>query len=133
MSVQQRGIRGATTAQKNEATEILEATRRLLLEMAAANGVQSGDVAAVFFTTTPDLNAEFPAAAARSLGWQKVPLLCSTEIDVPGRLRSCVRVLMLVNTVLPQAQIRHIYLEGAARLRPDLSGEDDPQTAGTTF
>lgn len=133
MSVQQRGIRGATTAQKNEATEILEATRRLLLEMAAANGVQSGDLAAVFFTTTPDLNAEFPAAAARSLGWQKVPLLCSTEIDVPGRLRSCVRVLMLVNTVLPQAQIRHIYLEGAARLRPDLSGEDDPQTAGTTF
>ena len=111
----------------------MEATKRLLLEMTAANGVQSDDVAAVFFTTTPDLNAEFPAAAARALGWQKVPLLCSTEIDVPGRLRSCIRVLLLVNTALSQAQIRHIYLEGAARLRPDLSGEEDPQTAGTTF
>jgi chorismate mutase len=133
MSGQQRGIRGATTAPKNEGPVILDATKRLLLEMTAANGVQSDDVTAVFFTTTPDLNAEFPAAAARALGWQKVPLLCSTEIDVPGRLRSCIRVLVLVNTALSQAQIRHIYLEGAARLRPDLSGQDDPQTAGTTF
>jgi chorismate mutase len=128
-----RGIRGATTAPENTSTAIVAATDKLLREMIAANGVQAEDVASVFFTTTPDLNGEFPAAAARALGWQKVPLLCATEIDVPGRVHSCIRVLMLVNTEVPQADIRHTYLEGADRLRPDLSGEESPETAGTTF
>jgi chorismate mutase len=128
-----RGIRGATTAPGNDAGAILSATDRLLREMVAANDVQPEDLASVFFTTTPDLNAEFPAAAARALGWRKVPLLCGTEIDVPGRLQACIRVLMLVNTNAAQADIKHIYLEGAARLRPDLSGEENPETAGTTF
>jgi chorismate mutase len=128
-----RGIRGATTAPENTSAAIVSATDRLLREIIAANAVQAEDVASVFFTTTPDLNGEFPAAAARALGWQKVPLLCATEIDVPGRLQSCIRVLMLVNTDVPQVDIRHVYLEGAARLRPDLSGEESPETAGTTF
>ncbi|HXN08072.1 MAG TPA: chorismate mutase [Candidatus Acidoferrales bacterium] len=128
-----RGIRGATTASENTSAVIVAATDKLLREMIAANAVHAEDVASVFFTTTPDLNSEFPAAAARALGWQKVPLLCATEIDVPGRLQSCIRVLMLVNTEVPQADIRHIYLAGAARLRPDLSGEESPETAGTTF
>jgi chorismate mutase len=128
-----RGIRGATTAPENTSTAIVAATDKLLREMIAANAVQAEEVASVFFTTTPDLNGEFPAAAARALGWQKVPLLCATEIEVPGRVQSCIRVLMLVNTKVPQADIRHIYLEGAARLRPDLSGEESPETAGTTF
>lgn len=127
-----RGIRGATTATANTADAIVSATDRLLREMISHNGVQAEDVASVFFTTTPDLNAEFPAAAARALGWRKVPLLCGTEIDVPGRLPSCIRVLMLVNTERAQTDVRHIYLEGATRLRPDLSGES-PETAGTTF
>ncbi len=128
-----RGIRGATTSVANTAEAIVAATDRLLREMIAGNGVVACDVASVFFTTTPDLNAEFPAAAARALGWQKVPLLCATEIGVPGRLSSCIRVLMLVNTDVAQADVRHIYLEGATRLRPDLCGEENPETAGTTF
>ena len=128
-----RGIRGATTAATNTSAAIVTATGQLLREMIAANSVRAEDVVSVFFTTTSDLNGEFPAAAARALGWRKVPLLCATEIDVPGRVQSCIRVLMLVNTEVPQADIRHIYLEGAARLRPDLSGEESPETAGTTF
>ena len=128
-----RGIRGATTAATNTGTDVIAATRRLLTDMVAANAVRTDDIAAVFFTTTPDLNAEFPAAAARELGWQKVPLLCSSEIDVSGRVRSCIRVLMLVNTNAAQAQVAHVYLEGARRLRPDLAGEENPETAGTTF
>jgi chorismate mutase len=128
-----RGIRGATTSNANSAEAIVAATDRLLREMIARNGVQPIDLASVFFTTTPDLNAEFPAAAARALGWQKVPLLCATEIGVPERLGSCIRVLMLVNTDLTQADVHHVYLEGAARLRPDLCGEDTSEKAGTTF
>ena len=115
-----RGIRGATTAAANSEEAILAATDRLLREMVAANRVLPEDLASVFFTTTPDLHAEFPAAAARALGWRKVPLLCGTEIDVPGRLQSCIRVLMLVNTDLTQADVKHIYIEGAEGLRPDL-------------
>lgn len=128
-----RGIRGAITASGNERESIVTATDRLLREIVAANDVQAEDIAAVFFTTTADLNAEFPAAAARALGWHKVPLLCAHEMGVPGRLPRCVRVLMLVNTDVRQAHIKHIYLEGAMRLRPDLSGDADPETAGTTF
>jgi chorismate mutase len=128
-----RGIRGATTAAANTREAIMAATERLIRDMIEANDVDSSEIAAAFFTTTPDLNAEFPAAAARALGWQKVPLLCSHEMSVPNRLASCIRVLLLVNTSRDQARIRHIYLEGATRLRPDLAGDDNPETAGTTF
>lgn len=128
-----RGIRGATTTQANTREAIVSATERLIRDMVEANDVDPKDIAAAFFTTTPDLNAEFPAAAARSLGWQKVPLLCSHEMSVPNRLPSCIRVLLLVNTQREQSRIRHVYLEGATRLRPDLAGEDNPETAGTTF
>jgi chorismate mutase len=128
-----RGIRGATTAAANTGENIIAATSRLLGDMVSANQVRTDDIVAVFFTTSPDLNAEFPAAAARALGWRKVPLLCSSEIDVPGRVQSCIRVLMLVNSDAAQSQVTHVYLEGARRLRPDLSGEESPETAGTTF
>jgi chorismate mutase len=128
-----RGLRGAITAAANSSAAIISASDRLLVAMVQANHVRAEDIAAVFFTTTTDLNAEFPAAAARALGWSKVPLLCAHEMAVPGRLSSCIRVLMLVNTDATQAAIKHIYLEGATALRPDLAGEDDPQTAGTTF
>jgi chorismate mutase len=93
----------------------------LLREIIEANSVRPEDVAAVFFTTTPDLNAEFPATAARSLGWHLVPLLCGHEMAVGGRLAHCVRVMMLVNTERAQSDIRHIYLGGAQSLRPDLA------------
>lgn len=128
-----RGIRGAITAHGNSASSIVDATNRLLRAMVDANSVDAKEIASVFFTTTPDLTAEFPAAAARKLGWGKVPLLCSHEMDVPNRLHSCIRVLMLVNTDVEQSEVRHVYLEGATRLRPDISGDENPETAGSTF
>jgi chorismate mutase len=128
-----RGIRGAITAAENSPAAIVSASERLLTAMIEANRVKAMDIAAVFFTTTTDLDAEFPAAAARALGWNKVPLLCSHEMGVPGRLASCIRILMLVNTDATQAAVKHVYLEGATVLRPDLTGEENPQTAGSTF
>jgi chorismate mutase len=115
-----RGIRGAITASENESAAIVAATTRLLREIVARNGVRVEDIGAIFFTTTPDLTAEFPAAAARELGWQEVPLLCGHEMSAPGRLDKCVRVMMLVNVDVAQSAIHHVYLDGAKSLRPDL-------------
>lgn len=116
-----RGVRGATTADANTRDQILTATRQLLALMIRSNGIEATDVASAIFTVTRDLDAEFPALAARQLGWLDVPLLCSYEIDVPGSLRQCVRVLVNWNTDKPQSAIRHIYIKEAMRLRPDLS------------
>src|SRR5215467_8264703 len=118
-----RGIRGAITAANNEREAIVQATSRLLREIIERNAVQVEDIGAIFFTTTPDLTAEFPAAAARELGWNDVPLLCGHEMSVPGRLDKCVRVMMLVNVDVAQSKIRHVYLDGATSLRPDLENE----------
>ncbi len=115
-----RGIRGAVRVEANTQEAILDAARRLLQEMVRANGVEPEDVAAVIFTCTPDLNAAFPAEAARSIGWNRVPLLCAQEMDVPGAMTRVLRVLMLVNTTLSQEEVVHVYLEEAERLRPDL-------------
>ncbi len=115
-----RGIRGAITADSNDRKAIVDATGRLLNEIVARNAVNVEDIAAVFFTTTPDLTAEFPAAAARALGWLEVPLLCGHEMSVPARLDKCIRVMLLVNTDAGQSAIRHVYMDGAAALRPDL-------------
>ena len=120
-SVQCRGIRGATTVDHNSAGEILEATRELLARIVEENGVAVEELASVFFTATPDLTAVFPAAAAREMGWQQVALLDAQEIPVPGSLPCCVRVLVHWNTRKPQKEIRHVYLRGAAKLRPDLA------------
>jgi chorismate mutase len=116
-----RGVRGATTVEANSRDQILTATRQLLALLIRSNGIEAVDVASAIFTVTRDLNAEFPAHAARQLGWLDVPLLCSYEIDVPGSLRQCVRVLVFWNTDKPQDSIRHIYIKEAVRLRPDLS------------
>lgn len=121
MAVCCRGVRGATTADENSRESILQATRQLLALMIRQNKMEATDVAAVTFSTTVDLNAEFPALAARQLGWLDVPLLCTNEIDVPGSLRKCVRVLVMWNTDVPQSEIKHVYLKGAVQLRPDLS------------
>ncbi len=118
-----RGIRGATTVRANQAGEILSATGELLQAMVAANpGLQVADVCSVWFTVTVDLDAAYPAQAARDLGWALVPTLCGCEIPVPGSLPRCIRVLLQWNTDLPQADIHHIYLNDAVSLRPDLNG-----------
>jgi chorismate mutase len=116
-----RGVRGATTADANTREDILRATRELLALMIRRNGIRTEDVAAVIFSTTSDLNAEFPALAARQLGWLHVALLCNHELDVPGSLRSCIRVLLLWNTDVPLTEIVHVYIKEAVNLRPDRS------------
>ena len=115
-----RGVRGATTAEANTRDAILTATRQLLALMIRLNGIEPEDVASAIFSSTRDLNAEFPALAARQLGWLDVPLLCTHEIDVPGSLGKCVRVLVNWNTEKAQSDIRHVYIKDAVRLRPDL-------------
>ena len=112
-----RGIRGATTVAANDKREILDATKELLQEMVRANQIEIEEIASVIFSATHDLNAEFPAVAARELGWKDTPLLCTNEIDVPGSLQKCVRVLMLVNTDKEQPDIQHVYLKEAVNLR----------------
>ena len=116
-----RGVRGATTAEENSREAILQATRQLLALMIRQNKIDATDVASATFSTTVDLNAEFPALAARQLGWLDVPLLCTNEINVPGSLNRCVRILIMWNTNVPQNEIQHVYLKGAVQLRPDLS------------
>ena len=124
--MQCRGIRGAITAQANERKSIIAATKELLEKMVQANSIETRDIAAIFFTTTTDLNAEFPAAATRELGWtQQLALLCGHEMIVPNSLPRCIRVLMLVNTEKNLDEIAHVYLGGARILleqKKNLSG-----------
>ena len=116
-----RGVRGATTVTADEPELILDATRELLQEMLRANAITDFDViASIFFTTTPDLNSTFPAEAARGIGMTQVPLMCNREIPVPNRLPKAIRIMMQINTQKSQAEIKHIYLREAQRLRPDL-------------
>ena len=115
-----RGVRGATTVAANSRDEILTATRQLVALMIRRNGIERADVASAIFTTTPDLDAEFPALAARQLGWLDVPLLCGHEMSIPGSLPRCIRVLVHWNTELQQSEIQHIYIRDAVKLRPDL-------------
>lgn len=114
-----RGIRGATTVDANSRDAILEATRELLSELIRANEIHLEDVASVFFSTTPDLNAEFPALAARHMGWTDAALMCAHEMSVPGSLPMCLRILMHVNTQKAQNEVEFVYLRGARGLRPD--------------
>ena len=116
-----RGVRGATTVEANTREAILNATRQLLALIIRRNGIQTKDIASAIFTVTSDLNAEFPALAARQLGWLDVPLLCGYEVEVPGSLMSCVRILLHWNTCRTQTEIHHVYIHDAIALRPDLS------------
>lgn len=115
-----RGIRGATTVETDSAAAILATTRELLARIVEANDVAVEDIASAFFTVTSDLTAVFPAQAARELGWRHVALLDAQEMPTPGSLPRCVRVLIHWNTEKPQAEMRHVYLRGAAALRPEL-------------
>ena len=119
-----RGIRGATTVEANTKEAILEAAAELLSAIVDANQVQHDHVASIIFSTSPDLTAEFPAVAARNLGWTDVALMCGHEMGVPGSLPKCLRILMHVNTEQGLADIKHIYLRGARALRPDLVAQE---------
>lgn len=135
-----RGVRGATTVEANDRGRILSGTRELLEQIVQLNAIDPADVASVHFTTTPDLDAEFPAFAAREIGWVDVPLICGREIPVPGALPRCVRVLVHWNTGRAQSEVRHVFLHGARSLRPawavDLPG-DEPRyprrVSGTAY
>ena len=116
-----RGVRGAITVEENSRQSILQNTRQLLALMIRRNDIAADEVASAIFSVTPDLTAEFPALAARQLGWVDVPLLCTNEISVPDSLPRCVRILVNWNTERPQKEIVHIYLREAVALRPDLS------------
>ena len=120
-----RGIRGATTVENNERDEILEATSELISALMEANELHVDDVASVFFSATQDINAEFPALAARHLGWSHVALTCMQEMYVPGSLPMCIRILMHVNTAKRQDEVEFVYQRGARALRPDLV-KDEP-------
>lgn len=113
-----RGIRGATTTEENTREAILEATRELLQLMIGCNDIDVDQVAAATFTTTPDLNAEYPALAARQLGWHDAALLCGHEMNVPDGLAKCIRILILVNTEKGAKEINHVYIKDAKNLRP---------------
>jgi chorismate mutase len=114
-----RGIRGATTVDENTTEAILRATRELLFIMIRANDIKSDDVASTIFTTTCDLNATYPALAARQLGWYDVALLCGHEMEVPKGLDHCLRILIHWNTTKAPGDIIHVYIHGASDLRPD--------------
>lgn len=119
-----RGIRGAITVEQNEENEILEATIELLRDIVDQNQIVPERIASVFVTVTQDLDATFPARAIRQMsGWELVPLMCSIEVPVKGSLEKCIRLMVLVNTEVAQDEVRHVYLNGARVLRPDLSSE----------
>jgi chorismate mutase len=119
-----RGIRGATTASANTAEAITEATEELLEELVRLNDLDTSEIAFAYFTTTPDLTAEFPARAARRLGWLEVPLLCGHDMNVkqpnPRGVPMCIRILLLYNTPRPQTAMRFAYLRGADAIKADL-------------
>jgi chorismate mutase len=116
-----RAVRGAVQISGNDRDEILAATTELVTEVMSRNELSTDDVISVLFTATPDLTAEFPALAARKLGFQEVPLLCASEIDVPGAMPRVVRLMMHIETSKPRSALQHVYLRGAAALRLDIA------------
>lgn len=117
-----RGVRGAIQVKKNDRKEIFEATQKLLKKIIQVNQIQREDIASVFLTATTDLNADFPAYAVRQMGWKEVPLLCAQEIEVPHGLPRVIRILLHFNTDRPQSEVKHQYLDGTRKMRPDLFG-----------
>lgn len=116
-----RAIRGATTLDRDEREHLHERTRELVEAILTANGITSDDVISVIFTCTPDIVSDFPAAAARQMGFGAVPLMCAQELEIEGALQSVIRVMMHVELDVPKEQIVHSYLHGAVSLRRDLA------------
>jgi chorismate mutase len=117
-------IRGATTVVTNNEQEILEATAELLEKIVEQNGITVEDIISIIFSTTKDLDAVFPAVAARRLGWIHTAMMCTNEIDVPGSLTKCIRVMMHINTEKKNDELKYIYLRDARSLRPDLEDKN---------
>ena len=116
-----RAIRGAVQVDSDQREAIIEGTAELVAEVLTRNELTTDDVISVLFTATPDLTAEFPALAARKIGFHDVPLLCTVEIDVPGAMPRVVRLMMHVETARTRSEIRHVYLRGAKALRLDIA------------
>lgn len=116
-----RGVRGATTIPEDNSQEVIRATQELLTALLRENDIEVGDVVSAVFTVTSDVTSQFPALAARMMGWTQVPLMCGQEMEVAGALPRCIRVLLHINTVKSQPEIRHIYLHEASKLREDLA------------
>jgi chorismate mutase len=116
-----RAIRGAVQVETDDREAILEATAELVSEVMSRNDLTTDDVVSVLFTSTPDLTAEFPALAARKIGFHDVPLMCASEIDVPGAMPRVVRLMAHVSTEKPRSEIQHVYLRGAQALRLDIA------------
>ena len=116
-----RGIRGAIDLKRNSKEEIRNCTQKLLQALVSRNRIKPENIAAAFFTATPDLTADFPAYAARDLGWNNVPMMCNQELNVRGGMKRVIRILLLANTTLSQKAIRHQYLGETSCLRPDLA------------
>ncbi|HHX18498.1 MAG TPA: chorismate mutase [Clostridium sp.] len=116
-----RAIRGATTVLNNDKVEIINETKKLLNEIIEKNNIEKDDIISIIFTATKDLNATFPAVAAREIGLNDVALMCMNEIDVPDGLKKCIRVMLHINTNVDKDDIRHIYLNESKVLRPDLN------------
>ncbi len=126
-----RGIRGATVVNENSLPEVINGTRRLLEEIMINNpDLRMEDIASVIFTATEDLDAAYPAAAARELGWDSVPLLCAKELTIQNELKMCIRVLVHWNTEKHQNEVRHTYIGGAGVLRPDLKNQNQAPDSG---
>lgn len=126
-----RGIRGATVVNENSLPEVINATRTLLEEIMRNNpDLRMEDIASVIFTATEDLDAAYPAAAAREMGWDSVPLLCAKELTILNELKMCIRVLVHWNTDKPQNEVRHTYIGKAGILRPDLSNQSRAPDSG---
>lgn len=116
------GVRGATTADSNTSEDIHSSTVELVKTLIKVNQINKDDIVHVIFTVSPDITADFPAKGARiSLGWDDVPMICAQEIDVPLKIKYCIRVLITTYLNIPKNKVKHIYLRSAAQLRPDLS------------
>lgn len=115
-----KAIRGATTVENNDATEIIEETKKMLCEIVEKNDLQREDIISAIFTTTRDLDAAYPAVGARQIGWTGVALMCMSEMFVPGSLEKCIRVVLHINAEDKNKEIKYAYLKGAKILRPDL-------------
>ncbi len=119
-----QALRGATTVERNDEKLIIEATKEMLTKLCEWNGLEYDDIVSIIFSSTQDLNAAYPAVGARQLGMTQVPLMCVTELPVPGSLPLCIRCLMHIHTSRPRHELRHVYLREARRLRPDLVREE---------
>ena len=120
-----RAVRGAITVERDDAELVAAATRELLTALAERNSLASEHVISAIFTVTPDITSDYPARAARELGWVDVPLLCALEIPIPDGVARCIRVLLHIETDLPRSALRHVYLRDARALRPDLSDDGE--------